>query len=170
MKGVLALCLLLAVSGARAGDSPASEASVRQLLEVTQTKQLLDNMMGQADAMMQNTMKQAAGGATFTPEQQAVMDEMRSKMLALLASEMKWETLESDFIDIYRKSFTEQDIAGMLEFYRTKAGQAVLTKMPVVMQHSMELMQRKMLSMSPKMQQIQRESVEKMKACCTNGR
>ena len=168
MKIVVALCFLLAASGTFAADQPASEASIRKLIEVTQAKQLMDNMMGQMDAMMQNSMKQAAGDTTFSPKQQAIMDDTRTKMVALLTSEMKWENLEPDIIDSYKKTFTEEEVAGMLKFYRSKAGQAVITKMPVVMQHSIELMQKRMSAIAPRLQQIQKESLEQMKACCAN--
>ena len=168
MKPALALLLLLAATAAPAADKPASDASIRQLIEVTQSRKLMDGMLGQLDSIMQNSMKQAMGNATFTPEQQAVVDRMRKKMVALLTAEMNWDSLEPEFISIYRQSFTEQEVAGMLEFYKTPAGQAVITKMPVVMQHTMGFMQRKMVAMNPKMQQIQKETLDEMKACCMN--
>lgn len=36
-------------------------------------------------------------------------------------------------IGIYLQSFTQKDVDGMLRFYKSKAGQAVIAKMPVVM-------------------------------------
>ncbi|MEZ5531219.1 MAG: hypothetical protein R3E69_02460 [Steroidobacteraceae bacterium] len=50
----------------------------------------------------------------------------------------------------------------------TKAGRAVITKMPVIMQYSLQLVQERMGAMAPGLQQIQRESLEQMKACCSH--
>lgn len=50
----------------------------------------------------------------------------------------------------------------------TKAGRAVITKMPIIMQYSLQLVQERMGAMAPGLQQIQRESLEQMKACCSH--
>jgi hypothetical protein len=68
------------------------------------------------------------------------------------------------FIDIYKRSFTQGEIDGMLSFYKTDAGKALISKMPVVMQNSMQAMQSKMATTMPQIQQLQRETIEKLKA------
>lgn len=141
---------------------------MRQLLEVTQSRKLMDGMMSQIDSSMQLGMKQALAGNTPTGEQQAVLDEMRQKIVALMQQEMRWDVLEPKFIAVYRQSFTEQEVAGMLAFYKTPAGQAVITKMPLVMQHTMATMQELMGSMMPKLQAIQSEARQKLN-CCKKG-
>jgi uncharacterized protein len=163
MKRLLALIATLAIAiQPVAAEDQASEASVRDLLEVTQSRRLLDGLQGQMDAFIKEAMGRALAGKTPTVEQQAILDEFRAKLVALFQEEMKWELLEPRFIEIYRQSFTEQEIAGMLEFYRTAAGQAVISKMPVVMQHSMALMQEMMISVSPKLRALQAEALEKL--------
>lgn len=166
MKYFVAVFILMAATAARAADEPASEASIRDIIEVTQSQKLMDGMMAQMDDYLQTAMKQAAGDVKLTPKQQVVIDDMRKKMVALLTSQLSWETFEPDLISIYQKSFTEQEILGALEFYRTKAGQAFINKMPIVMQNTMELMQKRMAAIGPKMQKIQKEFVEQMKTCC----
>lgn len=163
----IVLLACLALSPAIAAEPPASEASVRELLSVTQSKKLVDSTMGQIDAMMQNSMKQALGAQPLTADQQRGMDTMRTKMIALLREDMKWETLEPMFVDIYKQSFTQKEVDGMLDFYRSESGQAVIAKMPVVMQHTMQAMQGRMATMLPKIQQLQREAIAEFKASQT---
>lgn len=145
-------------------DKPASEASIRELIEITQVKKLLDNMSGQIDSAMQASMKQALAGQSLSPEQQKVMDEMRGKMVKLVSDSLKWDQLETVFIDIYTKTFTQREVEGMLSFYKTDAGKALIVKMPLVMQNSMQTMQSQMATLMPKIQQLQQETMEKMKA------
>jgi hypothetical protein len=164
---VLALCLV--TGAAQAADQAASEASVRELLEVNQTRKLVDGMFGQMDTMMQASMKRATGDAVVTPEQQAVFDRMRAKLITLIRDEMKWEILEPELMEIYRQSFTEEEVIGMLGFYRSPAGQAMIAKMPRVMQQSLETSQKHMAAMMPKLQQLQKETMEELKACCKDG-
>lgn len=169
MRSLLAAVALLLISAvASADDFLSSAASVRQLMDVMQTRRLLGGMMGQMDSIMQTSMKQAVAGRTPTPEQQAILEDMRQKMVALMQQEMQWEKLEPQFIEIYRRSFTEDEVAGMVQFYKSPAGQAVINKMPVVMQHTMAMMQQIMAGLMPKMQKLEDEAKEKMK-CCKNG-
>jgi hypothetical protein len=53
---VLALCCSLAASTAIAADQPASEASIKELLEVTHVHRLLDGTMAQVDAFMKQAV------------------------------------------------------------------------------------------------------------------
>jgi hypothetical protein len=161
---VVVLLACLAMPPAIAAEPPASEASVRALLAVTQSEKLLDSTMGQIDAMMQRSMRQALAGQTLTADQQKIMDRMRARTIALFREDMKWETLEPMFIDIYKRSFTQKEINGMLDFYRSESGQAVIAKMPVVMQNTMQAMQERMAVMMPKIMQLQQEAIAELKA------
>lgn len=108
-------------------------------------------------------MQQAMAGYTPTAEQQAVIDDMGQKMAALIKQEMRWEVIEPKMVDLYRQSFTEEEVAGMLAFYKTPAGQAVIKKMPLVMQRSIAMMQEIMSPMMPKMQAIVRDAMRTLK-------
>lgn len=162
----IVLLFLASAQAAIADETYASEASVRQLIEVTQARKLLDGTMAQMDSMLQTSVKQSLQGKTFNAEQQAILDDMQKQMVAVFQDEMRWEVLEPKFIDIYRKSFSEQEVAGMLDFYSSPAGRAVITKMPLVMQHTMQMMQQSMSAMMPRVQEIEAEATAKLKACC----
>lgn len=165
MKPFLLLCSLvlsLLALPARA-DEPASEASIRQLLEVSQSKKILDSTLAQMDGMLRSAMKQATAGQPLNPAQEAVMADMSAKLVALFRQELDWATLESTYVDIYRRSFSQREVDGMLAFYRSEVGQAVIAKMPLVMQNSMQLMQDRTLAMMPKIQKLAAESAERMR-------
>lgn len=161
----LILLACVVASPAIAAEPPASEASVRELLAITQSRKLVDSTMGQVDAMMQRSMKQAlAGQPTLTADQQKIMDGMRTKMIALIREDMKWETLEPMFVDIYKQSFTQKEVNGMLDFYRSEPGKAVIAKMPVVMQNTMQAMQARMTTTFPKLQKLQQDAMAELRA------
>jgi len=158
------LLAYVAMCPAIAAEAPASETSVRELLTITQSQKLVDGTMGQVDAMMQRSMKQALAGQTLTADQQRIMDNMRTKMIALFREDMKWETLEPMFIDVYKQSFTQKEVDGMLDFYKSEPGQAVIAKMPLVMQNTMQAMQGRMAVLLPKLQQLQQDAIAELKA------
>jgi hypothetical protein len=158
------LALVIAGTPTFAADTRPSEASVRQLLAVTEARKLLDGMMMQLDGMMQNSMQQALKGQTITPGQQKILDGMQTKIVALLKQEMKWENLEAVYLRVYRDSFTQEEVDGMLAFYQTPSGKAVIRKMPVVMQKSMAEMQGRMGPLTEKLRGIQEETLAEIKA------
>ena len=158
------LAILLATQPAMAAETPASEASIRQLMEVTHSRQMLDGSLAQIDQVMQQSMQQALAGTELNSEQQKIMAGMRRRVVALLRDEMKWETLEPMFVEVYRNSLSQKDVDGMLAFYRTDAGQAVINKMPLVMQNTMTAMQARMAAMAPRLQELQSETIEQLKA------
>lgn len=158
----MAVCCLLVVDAAMA--EPASEASVRQLLEVTQAHKLVDNMKSQMGGVFNRSYETAARKKTPTPAQQAAIDKMKSRMQALLAASLDWEKLEPIYIRVYRETFTQEEIQGMVEFYKTPAGQAVITKMPTVMLKTSSEMQASVKDMYPEMQKIQEDFEAEFKA------
>ena len=161
---VAMLVTCAAAQGAWAAEPMASDRSIRELLSITQLAKLMDNTMSQVDKMFNGGMQQALAGRAPTPEQQKIIDAMQQKMLALMHEEMLWEKWEPTFIDIYRQSFTQKELNGMLTFYKSEAGRALIAKMPVVTQHTMEAMPKLMASFIPKVQQLMRDTQAQLKA------
>ena len=53
--------------------------------------------------------------------------------------EVKPEDLVNMVIPVYDRNFTDEEIDGMLAFYSSAVGQKVLSKLPVVLQESMQV-------------------------------
>jgi hypothetical protein len=141
---------------------PASEISIKQLLTVTQAQKLLEGMRAQFDSLMNKTVQQALQGRTPTPRQQQAIQNMKNRMVAVMQGELAWEKLEPMYLRLYKESFSEDEIAGMLSFYKTPAGQAVIHKMPVLAQKTMLEVQKMVSGVSPQMQKIQEQFVAEM--------
>lgn len=164
MLALIPAAWLLAAAPALAQDEPADEALIRELIEVTESAKLLDNVYAQVDGMMAQAMAEAVGGKTVSPEQQDLFDEMRERVVAIFRESMSWTIFEPMIIDIYRKSFTRKEAQGMLDFYRTDAGRAVIAKMPLVMQNTMAAIQENMRTMMPKIQEVQKDILTRLRA------
>lgn len=165
------LILTLWAAFAHAADNPApapgappTEASVKQLLEVAQARKLVDSVMTQMDNLMQQSIAQATRGQTISPKVQKEIDKGRGEMLAMMKDLLDWSKLEPLYVRVYQKSFSQQEVDGMIAFYKTPAGQAVIGKMPSVMQNTMDEMQQMMAPVMQKMQKMQQDVVAEMKA------
>lgn len=164
---ILALCGSVAYgaenSSPGAGNPP-SEASIKQLLELAQAHKLVDSVMGQMDALMKQSIQQATQGKDVPPKVQKDIDKRQAEVVAFMKELLDWNKLEPMYLRIYQKTFTQQEIDGMIAFYKTPAGQAVISKMPAAMQNTMDEMQQMMAPVMQKMQRMQQDVVAEMKA------
>jgi len=142
--------------------NPPSDESIRELMTITETRELMEGAMAQADQMMRATMEQTMQGKEISAEDRKVLDEMRTDMIAVLDEALGWDAMEPLFIDVYQRSLSQSEVDAMLEFYRSDAGKAVIAKMPLIMQNTMGVMQQRMASVGPRIQQIQDEAVAKL--------
>lgn len=155
-------CLVLAICSA--ADAPPTDASIKQLLEVSHVRTLLDSMTTQMDSLMKNAMAQATQGQQITPEVQQEIDQVQADVKSQMKSVLDWSKLEPMYVRIYQKSFNQQEIDGMLAFYKTPTGQAVLSKMPLVLQNTMTEVQQLLQPMMQHLQQKQHEIAAKVQA------
>ena len=163
------LCLSSSVAYAAADSSPGagnppSEASIKQLLEVAQAHKLIDSMMVQMDNLMKQTMQQATQGRQVPPTVQKDIDKREAEMMAAMKEMLDWNKLEPMYVRVYQKTFTQSEVDGMIAFYKTPAGQAVISKMPAVVQNTMNEMQQMMNPMMQRLQKMQQDVVTEMKA------
>ena len=162
MKKIL-LCLALAFSTPVFAEAP-TDASLKELFVVSDVKGTMDKTLAQMDVYMKTAMQESLKGTELTPEMQQRMDANSKKIAQILRDEMGWGKMEPLFLEIYKKSFSQSDVDGMIQFYKTPAGQSVVNKMPLVMQNSMEVMQQRMATIMPKIVQATEETMKEMKA------
>ena len=145
-------------------DAAPTDASIAELMSVTGMKALLDNVVQQTDASMQAKIRQSLAGRTVTGEQKIILDDMQTRMINMMKETMGWDVLSPKYAAMYKKTFSQEEIDGMLAFYKTPAGKAVITKMPAVTQYSMQLTQALMANLMPKIMRIQQDSIAQLKA------
>ncbi len=148
----LPLLLCLAVTPAFADQ--ASEQSVKELLTVMNAK----NVTNQMEAMIKQSMAASLQGANLTPEQKKIVDELETKTINYVREKMSWDKLEPIYVKVYRESFTQDEVDGIVAFHKSAAGQALNTKMPNVMQKTMTEIQTRMASLQGDLKKFQEEA------------
>jgi len=63
-------------------------------------------------------------------------------------AKVDYEGLNEIIVPIYAQNFTDEELDGIIDFYRTPVGQSVLTKMPTVVQDSLQAGQQWGLSLA----------------------
>jgi uncharacterized protein len=155
--------MLICGAAVAANNAPASDASIREMLELTNARQMLASVKGQMTSMMNAATQNAAKGQTITPERQAILDRMSAKMSAVGTDMLNWDELMPIYLRTYRAAFTQDEIDGVIKFYKSPAGRAYVNKLPVVMQNLMGEMQGLIKTLQDKMMLIQKESAQELK-------
>jgi len=166
MNKVLATALigtLICGAATAANNAPASDASIRQMLELTNAQQMIAGMKVQMSTVMNTAMQNAMQGQTLTTERQAIIDRMAAKMSAVLTDMLNWDDLLPIYLRTYRESFTQDEIDGAIKFYKSAAGQAYVKKLPLVLQNVMREMQGFMKPVQEKILAIQKETIQELR-------
>lgn len=150
MRNAFLFSLLLSASVACSAQ-PASAESVNTLLTVTKTESLISAMHGQMEQMMRQAMAQAVSGKKLTPEQSRLLEAAPKQFAAVMKEELSWANMKTMYVNIYRETFTQEEVDGLIAFYRSPAGAAFVDKMPLVMQKSTSAMQARLPQLLEKM-------------------
>jgi uncharacterized protein len=144
--------------------APPSDASINQLLELSKAGALMDSVWAQMDGFMKNSMQQVTKGKPLSAEEQAIMDKQQTKMIAIMKDELSWAKIKDGFVQVYRETFTQEEVDGIIAFYKSSAGQAFVDKQPALMKNTMTLMQQRMGPIMQKIQQMTAETAKELKA------
>ena len=146
---VAAACCLLPAAAVRA-DEASKAAVINPLFDVMH----IDTLMRQS--MQQGIETQRSQFERIEPfkSNKAAVDEIIQRMSALLDEKLSWEKLRPVMTKLYADNFTEEELSFSLAYYKTPAGQAMLTKLPKVMAESMTVVQRELGDLGPDVQRI----------------
>lgn len=137
--------------------------SVEELLLLMKMNETLERSFAQIRPIMIQQFQQIMDGE-LTPEQGEIMEKYLGKLLNVLEEEMSWDRLKGDFIQIYMSVYTEAEIQEMIKFYQSPVGQKTVEKTPILLEQSMEITQKYMLSTLPKIQAITEEMQAELEA------
>jgi hypothetical protein len=147
---------LMTVGVARA-DDVSRRAKAEELLNLMDMKKNTDQMFEMMRQSVSMQVKQASLAAGKPAAGVKASDESM-KIFDLVQGELSWEKMKDRYITLYAETFTEEDIQGIIDFYKSPAGVAFLAKQPELMKRTMALNQQLMAEIMPKMQALIAES------------
>jgi len=122
--------------------APPSDPKIDQLLEISRAKASVEDMLPQIEASQRQLVEQIVEGQSFTDAQRQVFESVMRKASTRMTQVMSWDKLEPMYRDLYRQTFSAEDVDALIEFYKTPAGQNLLDKTPQLVQNTMTAMQK----------------------------
>lgn len=159
----LALLLSLAVAPLAHADDASKRAKVEELIQLTKMSQLMDQMTDQLTTRMRTMAAQQTANRTFTPAQQKTITDYVNQIQSITQGAVAWEKLKPTVIQAYSDTYTDQELDGILAFYHSPAGQALIAKSPQLMAKTMQLVQTQMTEVQPQIRQANEDFTRKMK-------
>jgi len=159
----LALLLASFLLCAAAHAEPPSEASLDALFEASHARKTLDSVYPLVDQAFRQGLDATRRSRPLTPAQQKVLDGMPAKMSQLMREELSWDKMHPLYAQIYRETFTQEEVDGLVAFYKSPAGIALVNKMPIVLQKTMGLTQSLLGPLMQKMEGLVKQAIEEAK-------
>ena len=142
-KYLVVLALIGSVVAAPA--APPSDQSIEQMMSVLHVQTMLDQMLGQMDTGMRNGLQQGL-------QQKEQVTQFQNKLTAMMKDELSYAKMKDIYLQVYRETFTQEEISSIIAFYSSPAGKAMVEKIPLAMQKAGTLMQARIGPMTEKLQ------------------
>jgi hypothetical protein len=147
---------LLAVSVLPIQAAVPTDGSVDELLKCLQVDKLLTQALGQmTDGMnkaMDGKLQSTIGARELTAPQKAAVEKFRATFAKTIQDELSVTKVRAIYLQCYKETFSQDEVDGIIGFYKSPAGLAISEKYPQVMQKAQTLMQARIGPMSDKVQ------------------
>lgn len=157
---LLILFIALCVPGYSVGSEGSHRAAIEEMLRLSKVDEMMEPMFDQIEGMLKNQFMQMS----VTEEQLPILEKYQKELFNLMKEEMAWSKMRDDFVDIYARVYTEEEILEINKFYSSPAGRKMIEKMPLLMQETMTITQKNMQSLLPKVQEITKKMAEEVRA------
>ncbi|HEX4154950.1 MAG TPA: DUF2059 domain-containing protein [Acidobacteriaceae bacterium] len=166
MKRWIVIMTVVCVCGcsfARA-DEVSRRAKAEELFVTMHMDQTMGQLMNAVMTQVQQMTQSVPGADRFTPEQRKEVADFQQRVADVTEKKLGWKAMEPDFITLYASTYTEEELDGILAFYKSPVGQSMLEKTPELMQKGMEIAQQRVKEIQPELNQMTEDFIEQMAA------
>lgn len=122
---VVLMSLIVVTLSARAEENLSAYDEATTLLELTKTKEQMDQSIEQMIALQ----------VSQNPE----LESLKGVMREFIVNYMSFEALKPDLVRIFTNNFTAKELQEINEFYRTPTGQKAVQVMPALLKEGADL-------------------------------
>lgn len=150
MKKILSVLLLSFLSvAALASEQADKTAAAKEVLAASNARAIFTEARRQIEGMTDQALTQ-----TIPADNKAMTKRYNKRVQTILDEGLDWESMETQMLAIYQRTFSLQELQDMAAFYQSDSGRAIMKKMPQVMAESVQISQRQMQHVMPSLQQM----------------
>jgi hypothetical protein len=148
------LCLLFCLPPTAHADAASKHAKVQEMLELLRIDRAMDQVMNMVQQQATADTNAQLTGKGASEDQKARVDAFQKQLFQFVEDQIGWKSMQNDYIDMYSQTFTEDEIDGILAFYKSPAGAALIAKTPELTSKASVLVAKKMLTLKPEIQKM----------------
>lgn len=154
----VSVLLSLCIASLGYGDSQTHRQAAEEVLRLTKVDQMLGPLIDQIQQVqIQQLQQMNLSGEAYSAAQRHLQ-----RINDLVARELRWQEIKNDYVELYTDAFTEQELRQLIQFYSTPLGNKVVEQMPVLMEQSMQLGQKKMMKIMPEIEALSEEMFQEI--------
>ena len=138
----------------------ADDAAHRKLAEEFLSLLKIEQMVEQSFDRIQQMQTAQMRVLDQSGERSANFQKVQKKIMDFLTEELTWEKIKDDYINIYSEVFTEVELRGLIRFHKTPLGQTYIEKTPELMNKSIQISQKHMATLMPKIRELSQEMMK----------
>ncbi len=151
MRKIAVLTLSLLLPACVLAAEP-TDASVKSLLELSGLPNAISALSTGSTQFSRQVIDQASKGHDLTDQQKKDLDGVSAQFSAKVQQDMAYDKLLPGYTKIYKDAYSQEEVDGLIAFFKTPAGVAYLKKMPQVMQKTQDENRSIMVPMMQKLQ------------------
>ncbi|HWH79554.1 MAG TPA: DUF2059 domain-containing protein [Candidatus Binatus sp.] len=159
LSGIFVVFLVLALHRADAQENQQRQLA-EEILALThvaeRTQAMFDNLKQMQIAQI-DKMK-------LPPEAHNLATAYRERLSDIMTQEMSWSKVKDDYVKVYADTFSVEELRGIVTFYKSPTGQALLAKTPKLLQQSTQVAQRHLQNIAPQIRELQKQMIEEAEA------
>src|SRR6201995_2572401 len=166
MRRYVAVLLMILTAGCCCvrADEASKRAKAEQLFMLLHMDTMMDHLMGGVKKQVQEITQSMPGVDQATPEQKKQIADFQQRVMDAVNQKIGWKALEPDFINLYASTYTEEDLDGIIAFYKSPIGQKMIEKTPELTSKSTQITQQKMSELQPQLSQMVQDFMKQMAA------
>ena len=151
------LCPVLFIAFPACADEASKVAKIEEYFRLSRLQQTMEASMRTASQQMNTQMLSQITGARMPKELEADFEVYQERIVAVLEEALSWEVMKPEYIRMHLDVFTEEDLDGIVAFYRSPVGQRFVEQTPQLMSRAYELSQRRLVAIAPRLRELNRE-------------
>jgi hypothetical protein len=147
---VLTLACTTATAAAQDDERPKLAVQIMELMEWRKQVGSTFEALTKAQIEAATSMVRQSGRAADVER----IGVMQRELNEVLVTELDWDGMSRETAQIYASVYSEEELRGILAFYQSPAGRAMVTKSPEVMNRMLGATQKLVAAVLPKIREI----------------
>lgn len=135
------------------------ERLAEEMMKLTEMEKMVDPIIVQMQQMRAQIMKKF----DISEENRDKIIQFQKRIDSKILTELSWDKMKNDYIKLFSAVYTEEELRGIVEFYKSSIGQSLIKKQPQIMLKSMAIAQNKVQSLMPEIRRMTQEFEKSLK-------